>query len=217
MTEEKIFITKNKKGVTLLELLVALVITVLLGSAIFNVLKMAVDSWQKGEFATQKYQNARTALEKMGEIRSALKYSSADPYEAEFSGASNKVDFLANIHSPVYFYDPNKETESDLCEIGYFVSGTTLYRRRDTTPYPADSDVNTTSPLADPEGVASHITNLSLTYYSANGSSQTSWDSSTISSIPTRVKIEVTVRSDNPRYDDSEKVSTIVYLPASKQ
>lgn len=215
---------KNEKGITLLELMVALVITALLGMAIYNVCKMAMDAWQKGEARTQVYQNARIALDRMSdEIRSAITLnpdynSGKDIY---FNGTATQVDFIATAYAPTgNYYDSwaggdSSDLKFDCCEIGYSQSGTTLYRRQQISGVP-DSDITTTpSGYGSEKEMATHITSLSLTYYSADGSPQTSWDADpgVDNGLPKKVAIGITAESESTRYPNEKTFSTYVCLP----
>lgn len=210
---------KNERGITLLELLVALVITALLGMAIYNVCKLAMDAWQKGEARTQVYQNARIALDRMSdEIRSAITLSSTynpAPKKIYFYGQSNQLDFISIAHPPIgNYYDSNFATNElvfDCCEIGYRRSGTTILRRKQEKNVPDSTSI--TSGGTEKE-MATHITNLSLTYYSADGSSKTSWDADPTvdGGLPEKVAISITAKSESSRYPNERTFSTYVSL-----
>ncbi|MBA7675164.1 hypothetical protein ES703_83394 [subsurface metagenome] len=143
---------KDKRGITLLELMVALVITALLGMAIYNVCKMAMDAWQKGEARTQVYQNMRIALDRMSEeIRSAITldptYNLSPNDDIYFDGTSTTLNFISIAHAPIgNYYDSdfaNNKLVFDCCEIGYRHAGETIYRRKQEKNVP-DSDITTT-------------------------------------------------------------------------
>lgn len=210
---------KNERGVTLLELMVALVITALLGLAIYNVCKMAMDAWQKGEARTKVYQNLRIAINRMSEeIGSAITldpdYNPA-PKKIYFKGTATQLDFISIAHPPIgNYYDSvftsPPELVFDCCEIGYRRSGTSIYRRKQEKNVPDDS-ITTGGPEKE---MATHITNLSLTYYSADGSSKTSWDADPTvdGGLPKKVAISITAKSDSIRYPNERTFSTWVSL-----
>ncbi|MCG2676256.1 prepilin-type N-terminal cleavage/methylation domain-containing protein [bacterium] len=209
---------RDERGITLLELLVALVITALLGIAIYNVSKMAMDAWQKGEARTQVYQNLRIAINRVSEeIGSAITlnptYNPAK--KIYFYGQSNRLDFISIAHAPIgNYYDSvftsPPELVFDCCEIGYRVSGTTIYRRKQEKNVP-DSDIKAGGTEKE---MATHITNLSLTYYSADGSSKTSWDADPTvdGGLPKKVAISITAKSESTRYPNERTFSTWVSL-----
>ncbi len=214
-------VLRNERGITLLELMVALVITALLGMAIYNVCKMAMDAWQKGEARTQVYQNARIALDRMSEeIRSAitlnLNYNSGK--KIYFNGTATQLNFIATAYAPIgNYYDSWASGPSDLkfdcCEIGYSLhaSEKTLYRRQQISDVPDSTSI--TSGGSEKE-MATHITNLSLTYYSADGSSKTSWDADPTvdGGLPKKVAIGITAESESTRYPNTKTFSTWVCL-----
>ena len=215
---------KNEKGITMLELLVALVIAVFLGGAIFNVFNLAVRSWQKGEARTQVYQNLRIALDRMSEeIRSAIALdpdhypSGTDVY---FYGQSDRLDFISVAHPPIGNYynsdwtDPaNPQLVFDCCEIGYKVSGTTLYRRKKEKNVP---DGNVTEGGTEKE-LAPYITNLSFQYSpDVVANLGPTWDAETKTppgKLPKLVEISVTATSAVKRYPNEKTLTTYVYLP----
>lgn len=216
---------RDERGITLLELMVALVITALLGLAIYNVCKMAMDAWQKGEARTQVYQNLRIALERMSdEIRSAITLDSTynpapkdiyfygqDTYDGTHPEWGDRLDFISIAHPPIgNYYDSdfnNDELVFDCCEIGYRVSGTTIYRRKQEKNVP-DSDI--TGGGSEKE-LATHITNLGFRYY--NGSSwQDTWDAETEGTLPEIVEISLTAKSDIARYENERTFTTYVSL-----
>lgn len=211
---------KNEKGITLLELMVAMVITALLGMAIYNVCKMAMDAWQKGEARTQVYQNLRIATNRMSEeIRSAITLNSTynpAPKDIYFYGTATQLDFISIAHPPIgNYYDSNFTTNElvfDCCEIGYSLhaSEKTLYRRKQEKNVP-DSDIKAGGLEKE---MATHITSLSLTYYSADGSSKTSWnaDPAVDGGLPKKVAINITAESESTRYPNTKTFSTWVCL-----
>lgn len=210
---------KGEKGVTLLELMVALVLTALVGMAVFRVFKTNMDSWQKGEARTQRYQNARIALNRMSkEIRSAILLSTANNpgKDLRFLGTSSTLNFLTASHPPTRgayenTYEP-VELVFDVCEIGYSVDTTNkkLYRRKHRTNIP-DTQVDGGG---SSDVLALHVTELAFSYY--DGSDwQTSWDSSTDGGLPYAVWTGLTLQADVAPAGHAKKeelISTKVYL-----
>lgn len=213
---------RNEKGITLLELMVALVITALLGLAIYNVSKMAMDAWQKGEARTQVYQNLRIALDRMSdEIRSAITLSSTynpAPKKIYFYGQSNQLDFISIAHAPIgNYYDsiftPTPELVFDCCEIGYRRSGTTILRRKQEKNVP--DDISITGGGTEKEMVT-HIKSLGFQYSPDDGTTwQNTWDAETKTpkgKLPKIVEISITAKSESSRYPNERTFSTYVSL-----
>ena len=225
---------RDEKGLTLLELLVALTITVLMGAALSTIFKTSMDAWQRGEASIQRCQTARIALQRMsGDIRSAVLlpgWKDVSGMDVRFVGENgvkgafgDKLSFVTLAHQPsynstadYYYYDSNDEW--DLAEISYYIyhSSTTdldhLVRRWQTGGVP-DDDVTRES-----DGIGYTLASLvfrakelNFSYY--DGSSwQTSWNSDT--ALPERVWVGLTVQDDRPLVQKEEVFSTIVYLPS---
>jgi len=142
---------KNGAGFTLVELLVAMVITILLVAALFNVFNLAGRAWQKGEARTQKYQNLRQALDRMSDdIRGAILLNpdynagadrtpgTADDPDFRFYGCANRdypeygeeLNFISVSYPPddwKYKSDWTKtppKVRFDCCEITYYMKPT---------------------------------------------------------------------------------------------
>lgn len=213
---------KNEKGITMLELLVALVIAVFLGGAIFNVFNLAVRSWQKGEARTQVYQNARIALNRMSEeIRSAITLDPANNPSPNddiyFDGTATQLDFIATAHAPIgnYYHSwagGSSDLKFDCCEIGYRHSGTTIYRRQQISGVP-DNDINSGGPEKE---LAPHIKSLGFQYSpDVVANLGPTWSSATTASsgLPKLVEIVITTKSAVKRYPEEKIFTTYVYLP----
>jgi type II secretion system protein J len=211
---------KNERGVTLLELMVALVITALLGLAIYNVCKMAMDAWQKGESRTQVYQNARIALDRMSdEIRSAITLDKDyNPgKKIYFNGTATTLDFIATAHAPIgNYYDSWRTGSSDLrfdcCEIGYSHSGEAIYRRQQISDVPDSTSISSGGSSKE---LVTHITNLAFQYSPDDGTTwQDTWDADPMvnNGLPRMVEIGITAKSDITRYENEKTFSTYVYL-----
>ncbi len=212
---------KDKKGITLLELMVAMVITALLGMAIYNVCKLAMDAWQKGEARTQVYQNARIALNRMSEeIRSAITlnpdYNSGK--KIYFNGTATQLDFIATAYAPIgnYYHSwasGSDDLKFDCCEIGYSLhaSEKTIYRRQQISGVPDSTSITSGGSTKE---MATHITNLGFQYYDGT-SWQPTWSSATTDSsgLPRLVEIAITAESESTRYPNERTFSTYVYLP----
>lgn len=214
---------KDERGITLLELLVALLIAVFLGGAIFNVFNLAVRSWQKGEARTQVYQNLRIALDRMSEeIRSAITLNK-DYYPSGqkiyFNGTATQLNFISVAQAPIGNYYNSwasglDDLKFDCCEIGYRHSGTTIYRRQQISGVPDDSTGSITSGGPEKE-LALHIKSLGFQYSPDGSSWQDTWDAdpSVDDGLPKLVEIGITTESAVKRYPEVRTFVTYVYLP----
>lgn len=219
MTKGKI-ILKEQRGITLLELMVALVITALLGLAIYNVSKMAMDAWQKGEARTKRYQNIRIALDRMSEeIRGAITLNinynpGKDIYLVGANTNPDTLNFISIAHPPDgsnygSTYTP-LSLKFDCVELGYSVSGTSLYRRKQIPNVP---DTSITSG-GDSEELAFHIIGLNFRYHDGTGW-QNAWDAETTTpagKLPQAVEITLTAQAPSPKFTEESEIKTIVYL-----
>ncbi len=230
---------QDKKGFTLLELMVALTITVLMGVALSMIFRTSMDAWQKGEASIQRCQTARIALQRMsGDIRSAVlltgwKDVTGKTIDVKFVGEDgvkgvfgDKLSFVTLAHQPDYYSigDYYKYTDADhweAAEISYYIyhSGTTnldhLVRRWQTGDVPDDSITRESDGLGYTlASLVFRVTELNFSYY--DGSIwQPSWNSDTV--LPEMVWIGLTVQADVAPAGKEKKeeiFSTIVYLPS---
>jgi len=96
-----------KKGFTLVEILIAISISVVIGWAMISVLKVADVVWNQGEGLIDLQQQARQAMD--GMIREARQSKAADMV---VSGAGSRVDFSIPSASGIisYFLEVNDLT-----------------------------------------------------------------------------------------------------------
>lgn len=217
------FWLKNGAGFTLLELLVAMVITVLLGAALFNVFNLAGRAWQKGEARTQRYQNLRQALDRMSEeIRSAILLSTTNnppPKAVKFYGENDynaNGDFLRfiSVSKPPRDWAYSGSKKFDCCEIGYHISTDAtddyplgeprLMRGISTSNVPDNNVTNfgSKNPLAE------RITKLDFKYYEADGTEHNTWDSDSSGKLPVKVRIELTAQAFGIAREAKEEIFT---------
>jgi len=206
--------------------MVALTITVLLGTTLFVVFKTSMDAYLRAEATTEECQSARIALQRMSEeIRNAILL---DPNhnpgkntkfygENDYNDYGDRLDFISVSHPPgsggEYKQNyTNGEYRCDFCEIGYYIhpDGSHLMRYTQTKNVP---DTTFRSGGASAE-LASHVTELNFSYYEGYGSGETAWDSDT--HLPSMVWIGLKVQADvapagTPKKE--EIISTKVYLP----
>jgi type II secretory pathway pseudopilin PulG len=220
---------KDTRGLTLLELIVAMIITTFLGLALYNVCSMAIRAWQKGEARAEVYQSMRDALDRVsGEVRSAITLNPAyntgpdgvagnsDDPDIYFRGTAHKLDFIGIIQPPVGNYYPSDWTQyppalvSDCAEIGYRVVDEVAYRRVQSINVP-DSNIATGGVEREMD---SAIKNLSFRYSTDGKSFLNEWDGNHPpvgnSPLPQIVEIAITARSASPRFPNERTFCTWV-------
>lgn len=223
---------KKEKGVTLLELMVAVVITALLGVALSTIFKTYTAASQKGEARTQRYQNARLALDRIAtELRGALV-----PDDHEPTGESNyrKIKFYGRSDTYIYegtTYDkdildfitslPNSG-DSPRCERAYQLDTTNhdLLLNVITAPKPDYTEFTYPNPPTSSDGLqsplAAHVIGFNCRYYKDGSGWQDTWQGysggAEEGTLPGKIEIKVTVQSQLSRYKKTDTISTLVVL-----
>lgn len=108
--------TKNIRGFTLIELLVALSIFSVVVVAIYSTFSVGIKAREKGEKASDLYQEARIILDRMAtEMRNMVKYSSykfiGTPQLVSFPTLQEKKDYL-EICYVTYYLETNGKDHS---------------------------------------------------------------------------------------------------------
>ena len=116
----------NLRGVTLIELLVAIVILGLIVTSVYTAFNSSRDAWQVGEIMIQRYQNARGALDIMSrEISQAFINEAETIYCVGIDGESS-------LPLPPPYVKTNAVADSDqfffVAPIGAASAATDLYR-----------------------------------------------------------------------------------------
>jgi len=195
----------NKKGFTLVEILVSTTILVIAMASIYVSFQGGVTAWAKGTARMKVYLNARAALDMMSrELSAAFVYSTNNQF---FYGQPSSLNFVAVIEP--------MNAVTDLYTIDYRYSASEIQRIDEAT---VGSNIiltigGTFLPLA------SRVTNLSLHYY--DGSIwQPTWDStggSQLGKLPQAVKIEITMQKEKETSQAAAKIfSTVIFIPASR-
>jgi prepilin-type N-terminal cleavage/methylation domain-containing protein len=130
--------SKSQRAFTLLEMLVAMTILAIMGTALFTVFNQSTETWQRADARTRQFVAAREALGLMAsELRQALIATNATPATAgpgaQFYGFSKDDDpawrgpgVVSNRCGQVYFVAPTQtrssDAKQDLSVIGYWVN-----------------------------------------------------------------------------------------------
>ena len=99
----------TKKGFTLIELMIAVLLSSLIAASIYFSFYISLNSWRKSQIVAEVYQNARVALSQMSrEIRGA--FLSKDSSYYRFIGENDTLSFISTSSGL-----------EGLCEIGYYI------------------------------------------------------------------------------------------------
>ncbi len=197
--------SRSESGLTLLELLLAVTLTTVLTGAIFTALRAGQGAVAQGERKSERYTNARAALDVMSrEIQCAV-VSLVGNNEYRLigtdSGMADKIDLVSTAivgASDLY----------DLYEVGYRLdTANSRIQRRE------DMSVDTTFDSSY-EDLAERATGLNIRYYKASASSwQDAWNSTAgdLGLLPGAVEISLTVQDELAK-EDPQTFTTVVYM-----
>jgi type II secretion system protein J len=215
-------VTKDKcsHGVTLLELLVAMVILAIVVASVYVAFNSSKQSWQVGETIVQKYQNARGALDMMAREMSVMYmtisniYNSGLLYSTAINGSNGEFRFVAAIPADEH------AGKWDLCKIGYKFDSTNkeIERAFDVGPDLTNFDIDSSY-----QSLVSNVISLGFKCRHWDGVSwaeKETWDSREGEvdewDLPEAVEISLTVQDDK-QLADPRTFTTIVRIPRSKQ
>jgi prepilin-type N-terminal cleavage/methylation domain-containing protein len=219
----------TRKGVTLIELLVAMSILALLVVILQSVFAVSLRGWKKSDNLLQVTATARIVLERMSrEISSAIVKPGNSFYCIGFDQASPSGWRTGNKGDEFYFIAPlntGYADGSDLCEAGYWAGadeeGMPVLKRFYVTD---DRKVDSASPKFDfnlktgsNHEFASNIADVQFDFFDSSNIPHASWDSRISGGPPAKIKIIITVVSGkgtpatNPDCI-SKKFSTVVSL-----
>lgn len=192
---------RNRKGLTLTEIMVVVFIFSILSSVLFTVFKSALDSWRRSENVIVMLEDARTVLELISrDISAAFLFQNSNDKTkwTKFCGIDQSGAKIKNNSSKdeLFFIAPvalrkGERTRADLCEIGYWLDGKGAQDSSDGAlmrHFETFSELPVTFSFAAPDTgadtvIAKNVTDLQFTYYyrSASGakpsSVATQWDS----------------------------------------
>jgi len=199
---------KKNKGVTLIEVLVAMSILAIIILILYSVFNISLRGWRKSDNMLQAATIARVALDRMTrEISSAMvKNGSSEFYCIGFDASSPSGFRINSSEDEFYFIAPlnsGDTGQSDFCEVGYWLSDkatatssddalmrfyVTDDRKIDPTP---EFDFDYSSGASDE--LTTNITGLTFEFFDDAGTSFTAWDSRISGSPPARIKVTITV------------------------
>lgn len=188
----------RNKGVTLIELLVAVAITVIVGASIVGALYSGRSAWESGDGIIRRHQNARAAIDFISrDLQQAFVFPEGAEYEADFqypyaAGGDDSLLFTMLAGSEAVGFE--------LFWVEYRLHDEVIERR--AHEYDA-----TSLPGWDP--VAWDIDVLEFTFYSRDPATgawedDPAWGFDSEGRLPERVKISVT-----PLDSDDDVVSNV--------
>jgi type II secretion system protein J len=216
----------NRRGFTLLELVVAMVIFSIVVSAAYALFDASRSVTTRAEFRTQLFQSARAALQAVEEdLRGAVQGST--PFDTGFIGTGggsekepqDKLEFLSVNRYTGASYDVNKIQDkvwgSDLSKVYYSIETDPkktphgLVRERPVELTPVNGPVPRDEDIAE---VAQDVVFLHFRYYDGSDWLPT-WDSTQTLKLPKAVEVTVYVKGEWRDEEVIEPFMTRVYLP----
>lgn len=161
----------NKRGVTLVELLVAVALLSLLMIAFYTVFKGGSKAYETGEKRVEIIQNARVAFERMvNEIRQAVHEVSGDNPDVvfELGGGTQRQGYWITFYAPIDGVEGAEKIQFSRYsgEPGVGSETYTLYKRVDNPPYqtseggysdPGASSQQITAAMPGTEGIVTYL------------------------------------------------------------
>lgn len=196
---------KDKKGVTLIELIVAVSIFAVISVAVYSTFAMGLSIWRRTQKAQVMYQNIRLALDEMArDLQNAVVYfDSSQTTAINFEGEKDRISFYSLVDgyqtTPPY---------PQLRKISYTLGDSGNLQRLEQVHQGADIAPET-------EEIASQVANLSFFYsYEDNGALGYEWrrDWEPNERIPESVRIELELNTGN-----KPVFSKYVFIPTGKK
>lgn len=194
----------DKRGFTLVEILIALAILAMIVASTFTIFRSSSRSWQKGEERSERYHTARVAMGKMAtEISQAVM---SEDGLSKFIGSSSEISFISFVSTAQGVFE--------MAEIEYWLDEDhkLLMRNEEIDPDYDFSTQDYSDILAD------NISEMEFSYYDGLIWSDT-WDSDGKGEdedskeqgvLPKAVKIKVKV--ENRKGRESEIFELVTHL-----
>jgi prepilin-type N-terminal cleavage/methylation domain-containing protein len=223
---------RSKKGVTLIELLVAMGILAILITVLYSVFTVSLRAWKKANNIFESATIARVVLDRITtEIKNAVIKPGSNEFFCRGFDQSAQSGWRTNSKADEFYFiaaiNKDEGDKSDLCEVGYWVddqgtssdSDDVLNRfyvtdgRKTGTPASFDFDFSTGSS----NEFSPNVTDLQFVYYNSSGSTSNSWDSSSMGA-PSKIDISITVQigagsqTTNPDFSQKTYTATVSFL-----
>src|SRR5262245_51621773 len=221
----------NRKGFTLLELIVATVIFSIVVAAAYSLLDSARNLTTRAELRAQLFQSARVALQALeddlrGTVMPVVPPSSATPNDLSFIGTNagsekeplDRVEFVSVGRHTAAPYDVNVVDVVrgiDMARISYWIERDTtraahgLVRERPKELNPPSGPVHREEDVTE---ISRDVVFLNLRYYES-GEWRDTWDSTQLRKLPKAIEVTVIVRGEWHGEDVLEPFTTRFYLP----
>jgi|GEM_PF-3261436 len=226
----------NRKGFTLLELIVATVIFSIVIAAAYTLLDSARNLTTRAELRAQLFQSARVALQAVeddfrGAVMPVAPPSSSSPTtDLSFIGTSSgsekepldRLEFVSISRHTAGQYDVNAVDVVrgiDMAKLTYYVEQDTtrkahgLVRERPVELNPVSGPVRREEDVTE---IARDVVFLNLRYYDS-GEWRDTWDSSQLRKLPKAIEVTVIVKGEWRGEDVLEPFTTRFYLPVGAE
>jgi type II secretion system protein J len=196
---------KDKKGVTFVELIVAVSIFAVVSVAVYSTFAMGLSVWRRARNAQALYQNIRLALDEMArDLQNAVAYfDPGQPTAINFEGEKDRISFYSLVDgyqtTPPY---------PQLRKVSYTLGDSGSLQRLEQVHQGADI-------AQESEAIASQVANLSFFYcYEDTAGSGYEWKQAweLKQEIPESVKIELELNTGN-----KPVFSKYVFIPTGKK
>jgi prepilin-type N-terminal cleavage/methylation domain-containing protein len=189
---------KKKKGVTLVEILMALVLFSLIGIKIFSIFSQGVTLWKREKEMYALHQKSRLFLELIaGELRNTVSFQPLD-----FEGKKNSISFL--LFS-------NRYNTGNLCKINYYFDSQEQCLRRS---YQTFSEIHLGKKGKD-EKLTAGVEDFNISYAYSKEQDDFDWKDYWESKKDLPIGIKIHLKLIN-KYGKSEKYSKTIYMPIGK-
>jgi len=220
----------SRRGVTLIELLVAMGILALLVVILYSVFSVSLRAWKKADNIFKSTAIARIVLDRMSrEISSAIIKDDNSYYLLGIDSSNIGAKKTDSIGDEIYFIaalNPGINAKSDLCEVGFWLDGQATGDSSDDVLrrfYAADGRKTSTGffdfnfATGTSHELSGNITDLQFTFYDSAGGDFNSWNSKT-DGVPSKIEVFITVQmgmgtqATNTEYYTNSYTTTISLL-----
>ena len=225
----------NRKGFTLLELIVATVIFSIVIAAAYSLLDSAQGMTSRAELRTHLFQSARVALQAIeddfrGAVMPAVAPTSPNPNDLSFIGTSggtdqqplDRLEFVSISRHTAGQYDVNVVDVvrgSDVAKLSYWIEQDTsrkahgLVRERPVELAPVSGFVHREEDVIE---ISRDVAFLNLRYYDS-GQWLDTWDSTQQRKLPKAIEVTVYIRGEWHGEEVLEPFMTRFYLPVGAE
>ena len=215
----------SSSAFTLIEMMITTAVLALLITGIYSIFKGGTDSWTKGNVRMERYQNARAILGMMSrEISCAMVNEARKIYMLGINDAGFQTDSTRDelfFVAPVYPTSSLTSTQSDMCELGYWIRGDTEIMRHYAVGTSNSIDFVYNIGSSDSLGVKAVDLQFYYYYDNVDADSQVNWGSSDsdadtyLYKLPKKITIVLKARDEEAR-EDTQTFETTVFMPGAE-